>query len=224
MSTPDKDILPCLYPKTCSFPDCACHKQPPKEKEAKPAPAAGGTPEIDLCDRGTIERAIVGSLRSAIDAHGPITRDTAPSAAKRVIGAIKSYNRQARLAPSPVAATVSEDKLSYHDWVRLKDWFASNPRKHATLAFTAGAARDAATAFEAANYQPPYAPPPVAHAQLMTLERFTEIWSKHNFKFECSPHLQKALFAASDGDFSEFDRIEKELAAHERARKGKEGG
>ena len=47
---------------------------------------------IDLTQRGSLERAIVGALRNAIEAHGPITRETAPSAAKRVIYTIKQYN------------------------------------------------------------------------------------------------------------------------------------
>lgn len=48
---------------------------------------------IDLNDRSSLERQIVGALRSAIHAHGPITNDNASSAAKRVIGVIKVYNR-----------------------------------------------------------------------------------------------------------------------------------
>ncbi len=41
--------------------------------------------------------------------------------------------------------------LSTLDFVRLQAWFASNPRKPAMLAFTAGAARDAAFAFDGAQ-------------------------------------------------------------------------
>jgi hypothetical protein len=48
--------------------------------------------KIDLTNRGALERAIVGALRSSIDAHGAITRETAPSAAKRVIAVIKQHN------------------------------------------------------------------------------------------------------------------------------------
>ena len=43
------------------------------------------------------------------------------------------------------------DKLSLPDWMRLRDWFADPNRKPANIAFTAGAARDAATAFEASG-------------------------------------------------------------------------
>jgi hypothetical protein len=42
------------------------------------------------------------------------------------------------------------DALSGNEWLKLRDWFADPARKRATSAFTAGAARDAATAFEAA--------------------------------------------------------------------------
>ncbi len=35
------------------------------------------------------------------------------------------------------------------DWQKLRDWFANPKRKPANVAFTAGAARDAATAWEA---------------------------------------------------------------------------
>jgi hypothetical protein len=46
--------------------------------------------------RGTLERKIVGAIRNAIDAHGPITYENANSAGKRVIGAIKDHNRRFR--------------------------------------------------------------------------------------------------------------------------------
>lgn len=48
---------------------------------------------IDLTERGPLESKIVGAIRDAINAHGPITKENAPSAAKRVIGAIKSHNK-----------------------------------------------------------------------------------------------------------------------------------
>ena len=47
---------------------------------------------VDLTERGSLESRIVGALRDAIFAHGPITRDNAKSAAKRVIGSIKDFN------------------------------------------------------------------------------------------------------------------------------------
>lgn len=52
------------------------------------------TPErkINLTQRGALERYLVGALRDCINAHGPITRESAPSAAKRLIGAIKTFN------------------------------------------------------------------------------------------------------------------------------------
>lgn len=43
------------------------------------------------------------------------------------------------------------DALSGNEWLKLRDWFANPDRKRANLAFTAGAARDAATAFESAG-------------------------------------------------------------------------
>jgi len=48
---------------------------------------------IDGSRRGTLESRLTGALRDAINAHGPITWATAPSAAKRVIGVIKDHNR-----------------------------------------------------------------------------------------------------------------------------------
>lgn len=53
----------------------------------------------------------------------------------------------------------------------------------------------------------------------MTLERFTELWIAAGLnnmpKIEnplmtdtCSPHLEKALLDAADGDFTIFDNIE----------------
>ena len=47
--------------------------------------------QFSLIKRGDIERHIVGALRDSINAHGPITKDTAPSAGKRIFGAIKSW-------------------------------------------------------------------------------------------------------------------------------------
>jgi Zn-finger nucleic acid-binding protein len=41
--------------------------------------------------RGDIERLIVAALRSAIKDHGPIIHENTSNAAKRVIGAMKSY-------------------------------------------------------------------------------------------------------------------------------------
>ncbi len=51
---------------------------------------------IDLNARGTLEKKIVGALKMAIDAHGPITRLNISSAAHRVITAIKEHNRAMR--------------------------------------------------------------------------------------------------------------------------------
>lgn len=52
--------------------------------------------EVDLSSRGPLERQLVGALRDGINAHGPITRENANSAAKRLIGAIKTYNRRVK--------------------------------------------------------------------------------------------------------------------------------
>ena len=54
------------------------------------------TEAIDLNDRGSMERKITGALRASIAAHGNITVSNAPSAAKRVIGAIKQHNQQVK--------------------------------------------------------------------------------------------------------------------------------
>lgn len=51
---------------------------------------------VNLNKRGELESQIVSALRVATDAHGPITVENAPSAAKRVIYAIKEYNKRCR--------------------------------------------------------------------------------------------------------------------------------
>lgn len=57
--------------------------------------------EFDLSQRGHLERQVVGAIRDAINAHGPIVNGNAHSAAKRVIGAIKTFNRKVRACESP---------------------------------------------------------------------------------------------------------------------------
>ena len=49
---------------------------------------------IDLSDRSAIERRIVGALRTAIAAHGPIDHNYISSAAKRVYGELKAARRE----------------------------------------------------------------------------------------------------------------------------------
>lgn len=51
------------------------------------------------------------------------------------------------------AATSVSDALSAEDWIRLRDWMADPKRGPAATQFTAGAMRDAATAFESAEAQ-----------------------------------------------------------------------
>lgn len=43
--------------------------------------------------RGSLEKALTGALRQCVTAHGDITYANAPSAAKRIIGAIKNWNK-----------------------------------------------------------------------------------------------------------------------------------
>jgi hypothetical protein len=50
--------------------------------------------KLELQDRPTVERQIGGALRSTIDAHGPITKSTSSSAAKRVYSALKQLARE----------------------------------------------------------------------------------------------------------------------------------
>lgn len=54
---------------------------------------------VDLTMRGKLESGIVGALRDSINAHGPITHESAPSAAKRVIGIIKVHNNNVKQTP-----------------------------------------------------------------------------------------------------------------------------
>ncbi len=48
-----------------------------------------------MADRSTVEKRLVGALRSAINDHGPITAENVSSAAKRVYAAIKQLRREA---------------------------------------------------------------------------------------------------------------------------------
>ncbi len=57
------------------------------EPEPKKCPVCDGISHR----RGEIEKMICGAIRNTIKDHGPITHDTASSAAKRVIGALKGY-------------------------------------------------------------------------------------------------------------------------------------
>jgi hypothetical protein len=59
-----------------------------------PATDASLIEQVEVAARGPLESRIVGALRDCVNAHGPITRETAPSAAKRIIGAIKDHNKQ----------------------------------------------------------------------------------------------------------------------------------
>lgn len=47
-----------------------------------------------LSDRSAVEKAIVAAIRCAIGAHGPVTRENASSAAKRVYGELKALRRR----------------------------------------------------------------------------------------------------------------------------------
>lgn len=58
----------------------------------------------------------------------------------------------AGIAALEKAASESKvDALSADEWMRLRDWMADPARKPANSAFTSGAVRDAATAFESAQ-------------------------------------------------------------------------
>jgi len=52
--------------------------------------------EIDLTDRGSVERAVAGAIRAQIHDHGTITRQWVGSTVKRVVGALKTreHNRK----------------------------------------------------------------------------------------------------------------------------------
>lgn len=52
-----------------------------------------------LSDRSALEKSIVGAIRSAIDAHGPVTKDNASSAGKRAVGAVYDHFRAAVASP-----------------------------------------------------------------------------------------------------------------------------
>jgi len=56
------------------------------------------TNTLDLAERSLVERAVVGALKSAICAHGPITVGNRASAAKRVYAALKQLARERRKA------------------------------------------------------------------------------------------------------------------------------
>lgn len=52
--------------------------------------------ELDGNCRAKLEKAIAGAVQSCIAAHGPLTPSLVDSTAKRVIGAIKGYNKMAK--------------------------------------------------------------------------------------------------------------------------------
>jgi hypothetical protein len=54
--------------------------------------------EIDLSKYGQLESLVVGALRDSIKQHGNITRETAPSAGKRVMGSLKAFNKRMKNA------------------------------------------------------------------------------------------------------------------------------
>lgn len=51
---------------------------------------------FDLSRRGSFERMIAGALKDSIQQHGPITKGNVSSAAKRVIHAVKQWNRKVK--------------------------------------------------------------------------------------------------------------------------------
>jgi len=51
---------------------------------------------LDLTRRSPIEKRIVSAIVSAVDAHGPVTRDNVSSAAKRVYSELKAEAREQR--------------------------------------------------------------------------------------------------------------------------------
>jgi len=71
-------------------PDYDSKKPPTKLSELDASTCSA----IDVTKRGSLEKALCGALRQSINAHGDITYGNAPSAAKRLIGAIKQWNKQ----------------------------------------------------------------------------------------------------------------------------------
>jgi len=49
---------------------------------------------LNIENRSKIEKMICGALQSAIDAHGPITKDNKNSAAKRILGQLRSEAKE----------------------------------------------------------------------------------------------------------------------------------
>jgi hypothetical protein len=57
----------------------------------------------------------------------------------------------------------------------------------------------------------------------MTHQRFKEIWDSKlgkDTKFKCPDHLAKSLIKASNGDFSDFDKIQSLLSIREDYQEG----
>jgi len=65
---------------------------------------------LELRNRSEIEREIVGALKSAMDAHGPITPANVNSAAKRVYKTLGSLAKRQRdkQDPSPTSPLAQE--------------------------------------------------------------------------------------------------------------------
>ncbi|KWU23441.1 hypothetical protein [Burkholderia cenocepacia] len=75
------------------------------------------------------------------------------------------WNAAWKMAVRACALAEGPDLLTAEEWVKLRDWAQDDDRAPAKTAFTAGAARDAASAFEAAFHKDPLlARPSVTYA------------------------------------------------------------
>jgi len=86
--------------------------------------------ELDGNCRAKLEKAIAGALTSTLAAHGPITPSLVSSAAKRVIGAIKGYNKMARdTAKRKLQDSIIDSLNSSYRWY-LEHKAGSPGRRH----------------------------------------------------------------------------------------------
>lgn len=108
---------------------------------------------------------MIDALRAASDLR-PATRKVTPKQQAAWDAFVKAMGDGVHVAERPGLTTVVDagikaleaaaceskvDTFSSDEWIRLRDWMADPARRPANSAFTAGPARDAATAFESAQ-------------------------------------------------------------------------
>jgi len=148
--------------KDCAFAELAGEVEAHANHE--PLPLVDMTPELDS------RTARDATLRSM----GMDARE------KSVVGPV--WDAAWRTAVRACAIAGGPDQLTAEDWVKLRNWAQDDNRAPANTAFTAGAARDAATAFEMAFAKDPLLARPSVTAGLQ--EAVAALYFDDNSKYQ----------------------------------------